>query len=206
MQITAFCGSYRKGGNTSILMEAALNAAKKEGAKVEFLYLSDYKFVGCIGCEGCSKNNKCVINDDMQVLYTKLRESDGIILGSPTYFYNVTAIMKAFIDRLYCFESFSEKDRSCWMGEFEGKFKYAVTMGVCEQKDEKYMGYTVDAMSLPIIDLGIRVIEEVRAIHSFYKGEILNNSDQLNKAVYAGKKLVEMILLAEKTVHNSINS
>ncbi len=79
----------------------------------------------------------------MQKIYPLLIESDAIIFGSPTYFYNVTADVKAFIDRCYCFEVMSKEDRSLWMGinEVLGG-RYAAVIAVCEQHSSEDMGGT----------------------------------------------------------------
>lgn len=95
MKILGVVGSNRKHGNTSGLVKAALQAAEKENADTALVFLGDYSIQDCVGCEGCKDTMRCVIKDDMQKLYPLLLEADGIILGSPTYFYNITATMRA---------------------------------------------------------------------------------------------------------------
>lgn len=66
---------------------------------------------GCIGCGGCDKTGKCVVDDDMQKIYPLLLEADAIVLAAPIYFYSVPAQVKALIDRcqaLWC-KRFLEK-------------------------------------------------------------------------------------------------
>ncbi len=196
MKILGIAGSKRKKGNTSILLQEALKAARKEGAETHLIFLGDYSIKDCLGCEGCKETYRCVINDDMQKIYPLLLESDGIILGSPTYFYNISADMKAFIDRCYCFEVFAEDDRSCWLSINEALGgKYAAVIAVCEQQDEKDMGFTPEAMSLALQALGYRVIDQVKALNLFKAGEALNDSDALQRSRRAGEKLVKTIRL-----------
>jgi len=196
MKILGIVGSKRKKGNTSILVQEALKAAKKEGMETELIFLGDYVIRDCTGCEGCKDNYKCVLNDDMQKIYPLLLEADGIILGSPTYWYNVTADVKAFIDRCYSLEVFAEDDRSCWVGinEVLGG-KYAVAIAVCEQHDEKYMGFTPEAMTKPLIDLGYRVVDTVKAIKLFKAGEALKDEEVLEQSRRAGERLVKTLKL-----------
>jgi len=87
----------------------------------------------------------------MQKLYPLIQEADAIILGSPTYFYNITSDMKAFIERLYCYEIFHKDDRAVWLplNEISG-IKYASVIAVCEQENEMDMGFTADAMKMPL--------------------------------------------------------
>lgn len=205
MKILGIVGSKRKKGNTSCLVREALDAARKEGLETELLYLGDYSIRDCTGCEGCKETYKCVINDDMQKIYPLLLESDGIILGSPTYWYNVTADIKAFIDRCYSLEVFAENDRSCWVSINEALGgKYAVVIAVCEQHEEKYMGFTVEAMTKPLVDLGYRVIDTVKAIRLLEIGDALKDELALNNSKRAGERLAKTLKL-RKEIQNKLN-
>lgn len=199
MKILGIVGSKRKKGNTSCLVQEALEVARKEGLETQLIFLGDYSIKDCTGCEGCKDTYKCVINDDMQKIYPLLLEADGVILGSPTYWYNVTADMKAFIDRCYSLEAFAEDDRSCWVGINEALGgKYAVVIAVCEQHDEKYMGFTAEAMTKPLVDLGYRVVDTVKAIKLLGIGDALKDEKVLNQSKRAGERLVKTLKLRKK--------
>lgn len=102
MKVIAINGSARKDGNTSIIIEAIFSELKKSGIETELINLSNKKIDGCIGCGNCfkSKDNKCVFKDDgVNECIEKMIEADGIILGSPVYFADVTANMKALLER-----------------------------------------------------------------------------------------------------------
>jgi multimeric flavodoxin WrbA len=102
MKVIAFNGSARKDGNTAILINYALREIDAEGIDVELFQLSGKKIRGCTACYQCreKKNQRCAVdNDVLNECIEKMLEADGIILGSPTYFANVTAEMKALIDR-----------------------------------------------------------------------------------------------------------
>jgi multimeric flavodoxin WrbA len=103
MKILGLSFSPRKNGNTMILLEEALKGAKQEGAEVELYSVADKTIKPCDGCRACSKTGICHIKDDMQCLYDKLLESDGIIFGTPVYFYSMTAQAKMVIDRTIAF-------------------------------------------------------------------------------------------------------
>ena len=206
MKILGLIGSYRKNGNTDTAVRKVLEGAMNQGAEVEALYLKDYEIKDCNGCEACKKTFECVIQDDMQKIYPKIMEADGVVIGSPTYFYNVTGIIKNLIDRLYCYETFDEEDRSVWMGIIEAMgTKYATVVAVCEQEDPKDLGYTAVTMTKSMQAIGYRVVDELKIYNVYNKNELSLDTDQLIKLEKAGKKLVKTILLKDKIL-NIMNS
>lgn len=103
MKVIAINGSPRKGKNTAIMLQTALDAAAELGATTELVELSDYHLKFCTGCNSCLRNTTCSITDDDNgLLHEKLLEADGVILGSPCYFGNVSGLMKNFMDRTRC--------------------------------------------------------------------------------------------------------
>ena len=103
MKVLGISCSPRRGGNTEILVGEALAGAKDYGADVELVLLCDKNITPCDGCDSCTTTGKCRIEDDMQALYSKLLEADGVIFGTPVYFWSVTAQAKILIDRSYAF-------------------------------------------------------------------------------------------------------
>jgi multimeric flavodoxin WrbA len=102
MKVVAFNGSPRPDGNTSILLDHVLQPLQAEGIETEVVQLGGSNIHGCRACYGCSKtkNGRCNYDDDVaNGLIAKMVEADGIILGSPTYFADVTPETKALIDR-----------------------------------------------------------------------------------------------------------
>lgn len=200
MKVLGIVGSNRKKGNTDTLIESALSGVKSTGVEVEKIFLSDYKFVDCKGCEGCHYSHRCIIKDGMQEIYDKMDESDGLILGSPTYFYNVTGITKCFLDRLYQYEIFDDDDRSVWLTKNEiFGMKYAVTVAVCEQNSIEDMGVTSEVMNKTLAAVGYRVVSAVKALKLFERGSALRHEDIINTSYKAGIKLGKTLLLAQKT-------
>jgi multimeric flavodoxin WrbA len=100
LKILAISCSPRKDGNTVLLLEEALKGAKKEGAEVELFSVAGKKIEHCDGCRACWKTGACHIQDDLQVLYPKLVEARGIILGTPVYGYTMAGICKTVIERM----------------------------------------------------------------------------------------------------------
>jgi multimeric flavodoxin WrbA len=95
--------SPRKNGNTDTLVHTAIDAAQIAGAEVEFYGLSGKAINFCDGCLACRTKGECHIKDDMQDLFKKMWQADGILVGTPVYFWNVAAQTKALIDRTYSF-------------------------------------------------------------------------------------------------------
>ncbi|MBK5200209.1 MAG: flavodoxin family protein [Spirochaetaceae bacterium] len=203
MKVLAIVGSSRKNGNTASLVEEVGKGTQELNADYEMLYLSDYSISDCTGCEGCSKTGICVIKDDMQKLYKKINDSDAIIIGSPTYFYNVTGRMKNFLDRLYTYEIFDDDDRGVWLSYNEVfGLKYAVTVAICEQEDISEMGVTSEILSKTLSAVGWRSVANIKGLHAFKKGEAKINDPLMNECHQAGVKLAKTVFLAKKVKEN----
>jgi multimeric flavodoxin WrbA len=101
-KVLAINGSPRKDGNTSILIRHILAEMEMRGITTETIQLGGKKIHGCLACMKCFENRdrRCVIDDDLvNTCIEKMSTADGIILGSPVYFLDVTSEMKALIDR-----------------------------------------------------------------------------------------------------------
>jgi multimeric flavodoxin WrbA len=103
MNILGIVGSPRPGGNTEIMVEEVLAAARKEGAETDIFLIAGKTINGCDACGKCFRTDGCKIKDDMQSLYKKMEWADAIVFGSPVYFNYVTAQAKAIIDRTFCY-------------------------------------------------------------------------------------------------------
>ncbi len=102
MRVIAFNGSPRRKGNTSTLIDIVLEELIGSGIETELYQLGGKEIHGCRACYACArnKNRRCAMEDDVLNECVELMESaDAIIIGSPTYFSNVTAEVKALIDR-----------------------------------------------------------------------------------------------------------
>jgi multimeric flavodoxin WrbA len=102
MKVLAINGSARKAGNTAILLRHVMDELEKEGIETELVELAGKTIHGCKACYVCSKNqdNQCSHKkDDLNAVLDKMVEADGFLIGSPTYFADVTAEIKALIDR-----------------------------------------------------------------------------------------------------------
>jgi multimeric flavodoxin WrbA len=101
MKVVAFNGSPRRKGNTEILINEVFKILQAEGIETEMVQLGNKIVHGCTACGKCKEiqNGKCHIkNDHLNFCIEKMIEADGIIIGSPVYFADVTPEVKALID------------------------------------------------------------------------------------------------------------
>ena len=102
MKVVAFNGSPRANGNTAQSLQIVLKELEKEGISTELVQLGGKKVFGSLACGKCYENrdNRCSRKDDeLNTFIQKMNEADGILIGSPTYFSNVSTEVKALIDR-----------------------------------------------------------------------------------------------------------
>lgn len=109
MNVIGINASPRKNANTQTLIEEVLRGAAEQGADTRLVNLRELNINGCIGCEGCKNHlGECVQKDDLTPLLQELTTYDAIVMGTPVYWYQVTAQFKMLVDRLYCFFGFGE--------------------------------------------------------------------------------------------------
>ncbi|MDO9082375.1 MAG: flavodoxin family protein [Humidesulfovibrio sp.] len=102
MKVLAINGSARLNGNTAIMLNTALAEIKAAGLETELVQLGPKGLQGCIACYKCfeNKDKRCAVDDErMNGYIEQMLAADGILLGSPTYFADVTTNMKSLMDR-----------------------------------------------------------------------------------------------------------
>jgi multimeric flavodoxin WrbA len=98
-KILAFYGSPRRNGNTTLLLDHAVQGALDTGAHIEKIVLRDLKMSPCLEIYGCKETGRCVIQDDFQKIYDQLLACQGLMIASPIFFYTVSAHTKMLMDR-----------------------------------------------------------------------------------------------------------
>ena len=189
-------GSPRKGGNSDILLKQLLKGARDGGAATEEIQLRNYQFQGCIGCERCRKDKQCTgLQDGMQLIYPKIQEAGGLVLISPIYNYNMTALMKALIDRLYCFYDFSDERPGYWSSRLANQGRKAIITVVGEQasREEGGMDLTLETLRRSITALGYEIIDELPVLGVFHKGKVREYPRILEKAEALGRRLASLL-------------
>lgn len=180
-KILTILGSPRRKGNSALLAEQVSEGAKTNGAMVETVYLNGLKIKPCQACKKCKEanSNGCVISDDMDQLYPKIKESDIIVIASPIYWFNISAQSKIFIDRLYGVwsaqnEFFKEKKFAIILTFGDPNVLHSGTINVYRffQDMFRYIGATFEDIIFGCADK---------------KGEIIENKKLMEKAYLMGK-------------------
>lgn len=172
MKVVYISGSPRKKSNTDYLLKLTLSITGGQ-----FLKLTDYQIEPCKSCWACQKLGECVIDDEMSnVLIPMLLESDGIILGSPVYFNNVSAQLKAFIDRTWCIR-----------GKLKNKIGGAIVVG-------RRYGLESAIGAINSLFLKHEMIPANRGVCgiAFLKEEIIQDSEAIGSAKKLGERILEL--------------
>lgn len=194
-RILAVGASPRKGGNSDILLRHFAAGARKAGVETEEIQLRDLVFSPCIGCEQCRRTGECSrFDDDMAGVYPRIEDSRGLFLISPVHHYNVTAWMKAFIDRLYCYYDFSMPRPGHWTSRLAGQGRKAVVCAVCEQLDREDMGFTLEAMQRPLEALGYEIMQTMSVLGIFDRGKVASRPEIISTAERYGEMLARDIM------------
>lgn len=195
MQILGIGSSPRKNSNSTAMLRAALGGALAAGCEIDSALLRKYTYSSCKGCEKCRVDKKCTgLNDGMTLIYPKIEAAKGLILATPVHFYNVSALAKAFIDRLYCYFDFDMNSRPrAWSSRLAGQGRKAVILAVAEQPEKKDMGVVMEAMRLPLESLGFEIVDEVAVLSVFDAGLIRKNDEALARCEEAGQVLAQAL-------------
>jgi len=183
-KIIGIMGSPRRNGNTHILLSRILEGAEAEGAKGDILFLNELAIHECDGCHACWEGKDCRKDDDMNSMYPRIIESDGIIFGTPVYWYGPTALMKGFIDRFVYF--------NCPENRAKIRGKPAVLAVPFEEEDPETAALLVAffVKSLRYLEMNLNGTVLVPGVTR--KGEIADNKAKLQEAYELGKRLARL--------------
>jgi multimeric flavodoxin WrbA len=180
MKILGLNASERKLGNTEILVKEALMGAEEEGAQVEMLRLTDYKVLPCDGLAPCVFGNaRCNLKDDFNFIMDKIFENDGLVLGTPCYILESTAMIKQVIDR-----AFSVNFRSNARGKPAVMIVPYATRG--------WTPYAFLQPNMLLLFLGMEVIDRA-LIHTQAINEVVLYDKALAKAREMGKEVAKAL-------------
>jgi multimeric flavodoxin WrbA len=178
MKILGLSFSPRTRGNTEILLEAALSGARRLKAETELYRVAGKEIHPCDGCASCWDTGKCHIEDDMLEVYRKMREADGIIFGTPVYFYNITAQGKTVIDRTFALG----RSNKNLMNKVGGIVVVGGSLGLVDAVKDLYF-YMLVARMLPASFV---------AAYAAGKGEVRKLPKCMQAAQNLGKQVVKI--------------
>jgi multimeric flavodoxin WrbA len=183
--VVALLGSPRKKGNSTVLAKQIIRGVESVGAKVETVYLNGLNIKPCQGCYACKKKNStgCAVDDDMQSLYPKLKESDAWIIASPVYWFSMSAQTKIFMDR--CFALWNEDQ------EINPLYKKRIAIAMSYGDSDPFNSGCVNALRSfqdAYRYAGAEIIGMVYG-SADEPGEISSNAELMAQAKEIGKKL-----------------
>ena len=101
MKVLILNGSPRTGGNTSMALDEMVRIFEEQGVETEVIRVGNKAIRGCIACNACAENGKCVFDDIVNEIAPKFEEADGLVVASPVYYASANATLVAFLDRLF---------------------------------------------------------------------------------------------------------
>ena len=107
MKVLMLNGSPKANGNTALALAEMEKIFQQEGIEVETVQVGNKAVRGCIACNACAQNGKCVFDDVVNELATKFQEADGLVVASPVYYASANATLVALLDRLFYSKNFS---------------------------------------------------------------------------------------------------
>jgi multimeric flavodoxin WrbA len=185
IKVLGIVGSPRKGGNTEILVNESLKAARSVGADTEIVLLSEKNIGPCDGCGSCSKTGRCKINDDFMEVFSKMTDADAIILSSPSYYESVTPHIKALIDRAGYYNT-SALGRTAFSGKVGGAMVVARRTGLASAWCQILLFILSQKMIVP------GIASFANAIGS-NPGDVYGDKEGMEKANELGLALVKLV-------------
>ena len=179
MKVLGISGSPRKDGNTATLVKLILDRCHRAGIETEFVSLAGKKILPCLGCEKCREKRWCIIeNDDWDKIIKKVLDCDVLVIGSPTYYFDVNGQTKNFIDRTFSLYH----DR-----KLTGRKGVAVAVHA-----NKGVSRTIQTLE------GFLSTHEFASLGSikgtgFHEGDVLNDTDAIKKAEKTADKIIQLI-------------
>lgn len=179
MKVLGISGSMRKDGNTAILVKEILSRCEGAGIKTEYVSLAGKKIHPCLGCEKCKEKKWCVIeNDDWSEVIQKVMDSDVLVIGSPTYYYDVCGHLKNFIDRTYSLYH----DR-----KLAGR--KGVAVAVCANKGASRTIQTLEGF------LSTHEFSSLGSVKGmgYHEGDVLKDKEAIQKAQKTADKIIRLV-------------
>jgi len=189
VRVVGIMGSPRIGGNTDLLLDAALEGARVAGGDIEKVVLAKLEVRGCRECERCFPTGRCVLRDDMRPIYKLLEELDVIVIASPIFFSGLTAQLKMMVDRCQCL----------WAGKYllgkpigGGRKRVGAFLSVGGRDDLSFKGAVSVVKSL-FLSIDVDYAGELLIPGIEGKGAVSKHPTALKEAQELGAKLVEMV-------------
>jgi hypothetical protein len=187
MIITGIVASPRKGKNTDKFVQSVLDGVSLDNnVKVKKIYLNDLKI---IPCQACSKfpRTYCHFNDDMNIIYNALENSDGIVIGTPAYYNSISAQLKIMIDRCNCLAKIKKENEKIKIIPRIKKIKKGIFIWIADVSKDP--SHALAIMKIWSKYAQVEIIENIIITNS----EKIKKNELLNYTFSIGKKLANAI-------------
>lgn len=185
MKVLGIMGSPRIKGNTDLLLDEALKGAQSQEAEVEKIVVDKLKIAPCREYYGCLRDGNCVIRDDMDDIYPKLLEADGIIVASPMFFYGLTSQVKALIDR--CQALWARK--YILKQDLPDSGRKGAFIAVGATRGKKLFDGSILTVKYFFQSIGVKYVDELLVRGVDKRGEIEQHPSTLSDAFELGRRL-----------------
>lgn len=191
MNVIAINGSPKAEGNTYHALKMVADELAKEGISTEIIHIGNKNIRGCMACGACfqNKNEKCVIDDEVNEMIQKMKSADGIIIGSPVYYASIAGPMKCFLDRAFYVS-----------GSNGGLFRHKVGASVVAGRRSGEVA-TFDHLNhyFTLTEMFVASSNYWNVIHGRAPGEALNDAEGVQIMRILGKNMAFLI----KVLNNS---
>ncbi|MHA1291772.1 MAG: flavodoxin family protein [Promethearchaeota archaeon] len=173
MKAIGIVGSPRKNGNSAFLLNLVLENLSNSNFETEVIFLKDLSISPCNECYYCTKEEKCIIEDDMQELYNKLRDANVIILSTPVFMGGITSRLKAFMERTWHLRR----------GQLKGKIGTYIVVG------RRDIGSAINEIEEYLSRLKVIKISGILG-YGFKENDIKNDSEALKNAESLSNQII----------------
>ena len=188
MNIIAFHGSPRIGGNTELLLNETLKAFDTRFHRIQFFRLNQMDIRPCQNCGGCDDTGSCIIEDAMVDIYEAIRSADRIILASPIFFFGLSAQTKIMIDRCQAFWCQRYLLKKSLVSELHGRKGLLLLVG--GMKNETGIRCAEATAKAFFRSISVPEHETLSFLNVDVKGAIVSHPTALQQGFEAGKRLV----------------
>ena len=179
MKVLGLSGSMRKDGNTAQLIRIILKRCEDAGVETKFISLAGKKILPCLGCEKCKKTKWCVVEkDDWSEIVQEILDCEVLVIGSPTYYYDICGQLKNFIDRTYSLYH----DR-----KLAGRRGIAVAV-----QAQKGANRTIQTIEGFLSSHEFSSLGSVKGT-GYHEGDVLTDAEAMKKAEKTGDKIVRLL-------------
>ncbi len=185
MKGLALTASPRREGNSELLLRSFAEGMESEGWEIETLRLNDLNIRPCQACDHCAPTGKCVVQDDMQKLYPKIRDCSALLLATPIFFGSLSAQLKIFIDRFQCWWHAKYNLDKPFIKPEEGRPAYFLSVGALKKKDYSESARQIVGVYCHIVNLQLQGSLCFRGYDE--RGSITRDPEPLAKARQEGK-------------------